>query len=51
MRAAVILFPGSNREGDVARALHLASGAKPAIVWHDERDLPAGTDQIGRAHV
>jgi phosphoribosylformylglycinamidine synthase len=46
MRAAVILFPGSNREGDVARALHQASGVKPAIVWHDERDLPVGTDLV-----
>ena len=26
MRAAVILFPGCNREGDVARALRQASG-------------------------
>ena len=46
MRAAVILFPGSNREGDVARALHQASGVKPPIVWHDERELPAGTDLV-----
>jgi len=46
MRAAVILFPGSNREGDVARALHQASGVKPAIVWHDERELPVGTDLV-----
>ena len=41
-RAAVILFPGSNREGDVARALRQASGAPPAIVWHDDRALPRG---------
>ena len=46
MRAAVILFPGSNREGDVARALHQANGVKPAIVWHDERELPAKTDLV-----
>ena len=46
MRAAVILFPGSNREGDVARALHQASGVRPAIVWHDERELPPGTDLV-----
>jgi phosphoribosylformylglycinamidine synthase subunit PurQ / glutaminase len=46
MRAAVILFPGSNREGDVARALHQASGVKPDIVWHDERELPAGVDLV-----
>ena len=44
MRAAVILFPGSNREGDAARALEQATGHKPAIVWHADHDLPAGTD-------
>ncbi|MGA2044304.1 MAG: phosphoribosylformylglycinamidine synthase subunit PurQ [Roseiarcus sp.] len=46
MRAAVILFPGSNREGDVARALHQASGARPLILRHDESALPAGTDLV-----
>ena len=46
MKAAVILFPGSNREGDVARALQRATGDEPAIVWHDETDLPAGTDLV-----
>jgi phosphoribosylformylglycinamidine synthase subunit PurQ / glutaminase len=46
MRASVILFPGSNREGDVARALHQASGVQPTILRHDERELPAGTDLV-----
>jgi phosphoribosylformylglycinamidine synthase len=46
MRAAVILFPGINREGDAARALQRATGAEPAIVWHAERDLPAGLDLV-----
>lgn len=46
LRAAVILFPGSNREGDVARALKQASGIAPSIVWHDERALPEGTDLV-----
>ena len=46
MRAAVILFPGSNREGDVARALHQASGVRPPILRHDETELPAGTDLV-----
>ena len=44
MRAAVILFPGSNREGDVARALEQATGRKPDIVWHGDHDLPQGVD-------
>ena len=43
MRAAVVVFPGSNREADVARALRL-TGASVSMVWHAERDLPAGTD-------
>ena len=44
--AAVILFPGLNREGDVARALRQATGAEPAIVWHAERELPPGLDLV-----
>ncbi len=46
LRAAVILFPGSNREGDAARALEQACRAPPAIVWHDDRALPEGTDLV-----
>ncbi len=46
MKAAVILFPGSNREGDVAQALRRATGRPPSIVWHADRDLPAGTDLV-----
>src|SRR5436190_14361251 len=44
MNAAIILFPGSNREGDVARAIRQVSARAPAIVWHAEHALPAGTD-------
>ena len=43
MKAAVVLFPGSNREGDAVRALRQA-GAQVAEVWHGEPDLPPGTD-------
>ena len=46
MKAAVIVFPGSNRERDIAYALELTSGQKPALVWHGDRDLPAGTDLV-----
>src|ERR1700735_1580912 len=46
MRAAIILFPGINREGDVARALRQATGAEPAIVWHAEHELPPGLDLV-----
>ena len=43
MKAAVVTFPGTNREGDVARALAQA-GAEVVPAWHADRDLPAGTD-------
>jgi phosphoribosylformylglycinamidine synthase subunit PurQ / glutaminase len=46
MKAAVVLFPGSNREGDAARALAAATGAKPAVVWHADHELPSGTDLV-----
>jgi phosphoribosylformylglycinamidine synthase subunit PurQ / glutaminase len=46
LKAAVILFPGSNREGDAARALNQATGCDAAIVWHDARELPPGTDLV-----
>lgn len=40
MKAAIVLFPGSNRENDMAAALEAASGKKPDIVWHGDSDLP-----------
>ena len=46
MRAAVVLFPGSNRDGDVARAIAKASGRTPPTVWHTDTALPAGTDLV-----
>jgi phosphoribosylformylglycinamidine synthase I len=46
MKSAVVVFPGSNRERDMARALEQASGSKPAMVWHAEPALPAGTDLV-----
>ncbi|WP_034991411.1 phosphoribosylformylglycinamidine synthase subunit PurQ [Beijerinckia mobilis] len=46
MNAAVILFPGSNREKDVCRALEHASGKAPRLIWHGEDTLPPGTDLV-----
>jgi phosphoribosylformylglycinamidine synthase len=46
MKAAVLLFPGINREGDAARALEQASGRKPQTIWHADTDLPAGLDLV-----
>jgi len=40
MRAAVIVFPGSNCDRDVAVALAGATGKAPAMVWHRESTLP-----------
>ena len=45
LHAAVITFPGSNREGDVAKAL-VQAGAKVSPVWHADTDLPQGTDLV-----
>ena len=39
MKAAIILFPGTNRERDMAAALKRATGSAPEIVWHGETTL------------
>ena len=41
MKAAVIVFPGSNCDRDVMVALEASAGRAPAMVWHDEQALPA----------
>jgi len=46
MRSAILVFPGINRERDMARALRLTSGREPAMVWHTDTALPAGTDLV-----
>src|SRR5918912_2082743 len=46
MKSVVLVFPGINRERDMARALRLISGQEPAMVWHAEPALPAGTDLV-----
>ena len=47
MKSAVIVFPGSNCDRDLAVALELVTGRKPDMVWHRETELPAGVDFIG----
>jgi phosphoribosylformylglycinamidine synthase len=47
MNSAVIVFPGSNCDRDLAVALELVTGRKPAMVWHQESELPEGLDFIG----
>jgi len=46
MRSAVVVFPGINRERDMARALKLASGNETQMVWHADTALPAGIDLV-----
>ena len=46
MKAAVIVFPGSNCDRDMAVAIAAASGRPPAMVWHKDTDLPGGTDLV-----
>ena len=46
MKSAVLVFPGINRERDMARTLRLVSGREPAMVWHADAVLPAGTDLV-----
>ncbi len=41
MKAAVIVFPGSNCDRDVHVALAAAAGRPPAMIWHAESELPA----------
>lgn len=40
MKSAVIVFPGSNCDRDVAVALEQAAGKRPEMVWHAETTLP-----------
>jgi phosphoribosylformylglycinamidine synthase len=45
MKAAVVVFPGSNCDRDVAVALEHSTGAPPLMVWHGDSELP-GVDLI-----
>ncbi len=47
MTAAVIVFPGSNCDRDLAVAIREIGGREPAMVWHRETELPDGLDLIG----
>jgi phosphoribosylformylglycinamidine synthase len=46
MKSAVLVFPGSNCDRDLAVAIEQVTGRAPAMVWHRESDLPDGTDFI-----
>ena len=46
MKAAVIVFPGSNCDRDCKVAVERSTGAAVDMVWHAETELPAGVDLI-----
>lgn len=46
LRAAVITFPGSNCDRDMAVALEKVSGTSPLRVWHGDAQLPDRIDLI-----
>jgi len=46
VKSAVIVFPGSNCDRDLAVALRDVSGQAPAMVWHRDSELPEGLDLI-----
>ena len=46
MHAAVVVFPGSNCDRDLAVAFE-AAGAKVSMVWHKDTKLPSDVDIVG----
>ena len=46
MKAAVVVFPGSNCDRDCKVAIERSTGAAVTMVWHQETSLPAGLDLI-----
>jgi len=46
MKTAVIVFPGSNCDRDIAVALEAVTGVAPAMVWHRDTALPDGTGLV-----
>jgi len=46
MKSAVLVFPGSNCDRDLAVAIEKVTGRAPAMVWHRESELPEGTDFV-----
>jgi phosphoribosylformylglycinamidine synthase len=46
MKSAVIVFPGSNCDRDLAVALAAVTGERPAMVWHADTALPDGVGMV-----
>lgn len=39
MKTSIIVFPGTNREHDMAMAVESVCGKKPDLIWHKETEL------------
>lgn len=46
MKTAVVVFPGSNCDRDLAVALAMVTGVRPVMLWHDDADIPDGLDLV-----
>jgi phosphoribosylformylglycinamidine synthase I len=46
VKAGIVIFPGTNRDRDMAIALERATGRRPAILWHRDAALPEGIDLV-----
>ena len=46
MKSAVIVFPGSNCDRDMAEAIRLVTGKPPEMIWHRNSELPDGLDLV-----
>jgi phosphoribosylformylglycinamidine synthase len=46
VKSAVVVFPGSNCDRDLAVALRAVSGKAPEMIWHRDSALPEGIDVI-----
>jgi phosphoribosylformylglycinamidine synthase len=46
MKTAVVVFPGSNCDRDIAVAMEAVTGTKPQMVWHRETELPDGVGLV-----
>jgi phosphoribosylformylglycinamidine synthase len=46
LKAGIVVFPGTNRERDMAIALERATGTRPLMLWHRDTELPTGLDLV-----
>jgi len=46
LKAAVLVFPGSNCDRDCKTAVETTVGGKVEMVWHEDTTLPSGLDLI-----